>query len=379
MALPFFKKSDGKMPTRPAVKPAGPARAVEVPTKSPEPALDDDLGDLDFTGIEVVEEVDPLVGAIEAAAIAFANDKDEETESVLKGAISGGEHSPEAERIWLMLFDFYLVAGRKDAFSPLELEFAKRFEKQPPIWRDLTLATPAKAAPAGAHQFKGPLAGSNAAGLAQLEQWICVDPKPKIDLSAVEDFDAAGCESFLAAVQKARKKKRALEISGSSTIADRLKPRIEAGETEPALWRMLLECYQLQGQQDDFENLAVEFAVNFEISPPSWEAIAAPAKPVKVLAASALPGDDAFRLAGEIRGGRMDGLEAYLGDRLHVVIDMSDVKRIDFASGGVLLNLLVPPKQRGAEVTLRHPNRLVAELLNVMGLGDLAKVTFAKR
>lgn len=379
MALPFFKKSDEKMPSRPAAKPAKPAvRAPEASAK-PAPAPDDDLGDLDFTGIEVVEEVDPHAAAIEAAAIAFANDRNDETEAMLKGAIGDGESSPEAERLWLMLFDYYLITGRRDAFTPLELEFARLFEKQPPVWRELAGAKGAKAIPAGANAFKGDLTGANGTALAQLEQWLASEAKPKLDLSKVTNVDSVGCERFLAAIQKARKLKKPLEVSGSDIVAEMLKPRIEGGESEQAYWRMLLECYQFLGRQEDFENLAVEFAVTFEISPPSWEALPATTKAPSKPAAASPKGDDAFYLAGEVRGGRFDGLEAYLSEQTHPVVDLADVPRMDFASAGTLLNLVTPHKQRGVDLILRHPNHLVAELLGLMGIGAFATVVFAKR
>jgi anti-anti-sigma regulatory factor len=379
MALPFFKKSDEKMPSRPAAKPAKPAaRAPEAPPKAAPPP-EDDLGDLDFTGIEVVEEADPLAGAIEAAAIAFANDRNDETEATLRGAIGGGEATPEAERLWLMLFDFYLITGRRDAFAPLELEFAKLFEKQPPVWRELGYTKGAKPIPVGANAFKGALAGSNAEGMGQLEQWLATDAKPRLDLSKVTAVDVAGCSRFLTAIQKARKQKKPLEVSGCEVVADLLKPRVAAGETEQAYWRMLLECHQFLGQQEEFENLAVEFAVTFEISPPSWEAQPASAKSAKPVASAPRSNDDAFRLGGEIRGGRFDGLDAYLAEQPHPVVDMADVSRMDFASAGTLLNLVTPHKQRGVDLVLRHPNHLVAELLGLMGIGGFATIVFAKR
>ena len=378
MALPFFTKSDEKMPSRAPAKPARPAaRAPEAPAR-PAPPPEDDLGDLDFTGIEVVEEADPLAGAIEAAAIAFANDRDDETEATLRGAITDGEQTPVAERLWLMLFDFYLVSGRRDAFAPLELEFAKRFEKQPPVWREIAPKSGAKPAVVGSNAFHGDLVGANAEGLAQFEQWLA-DARPKVDLSKITQVDPAGCERFLAAVQKARRLKKLLEFSGCDAVAELLKPLVAAGDEAQAYWRMLLECYQMLGQQEEFENLAVDFAVNFEISPPSWEASPVVGKPAKPASAAPRGDDDAFFLSGEIRGGRYDGLEAYLGDQAHPVIDMAAVTRMDFASAGTLLNLVSPHKQRGVDLTLRHPNRLVAELLGLMGIGGFATLVFAKR
>lgn len=385
MALPFFKKPDEKLPARPAAKPPAAARSPAGPATKPpsgpatKPPPDDDFGDLDFTGIQVVEEVDPLVGAIEHAAITFANDDDAGTEKTLRDGIKGGERKPEAERLWLMLFDFYLLTRKRDAFASLELVFARLFEMQPPVWRDLG-ERGAQAKVLGANHFKGDLVGQNAEGFAQLAQWLATSARAKIDFSKVKTIDAEGCEKLLACMSRSRKQKHVPEVSGCDALVTLIEPRVRAADGEQAYWRALLECYQMLGRQEDFENLAVEFAVNFEISPPSWEAGAVSTKPAKpVMPVTKVRPDDAFYLSGEVRGGRFEGLEAYLTDHPQAVVDLGEVTRMDFSSAGTLLNIVTPHHQRGAKITLRHPNRLVAELLGLMGIAACTTVVLARR
>lgn len=385
MALPFFKKNDEKMPTRPAVKPTGRAPSPPAAAPASQPPPDEDFSSLDFTGIQVVEEVDPLVAAIEGAALAFANDRGEETERTLKAGIQSGAASPEAERLWLMLFDFYLVSGRRDAFAPLELVYAKRFEKQPPVWRGSASQQGPKTDAVAAIGFKGNLLGGNGDGFTALETWLAGDAKGRMDLSKVTSVDPAGCDRFLEALGKARRQKKHPEFAGCDVLAELLKPMIAGGDPNQSLWRLLLECYQHLGRHEEFENLAIEFAVTFEISPPSWEESAVSAKAgkstktVEAATKAKAPSDDAFRLSGEIRGGGFGTLETYLTEQAHPVVDFSEVTRMDFPSAGTLLNLLAPHRQRGVEVILRHPNRLVAELMNLMGIAELARIVFAKR
>ena len=42
-------------------------------------------------------------------------------------------------------------------------------------------------------------------------------------------------------------------------------------QAEIPFWLLLIEVYQTQGNQEIFENLAVDYAVTYEVSLPSWE------------------------------------------------------------------------------------------------------------
>ncbi|MBF1234802.1 MAG: hypothetical protein HXM43_03205, partial [Lautropia mirabilis] len=44
----------------------------------------------------------------------------------------------------------------------------------------------------------------------------------------------------------------------------------QLGEHTRLGWKMLLELYQASGHRTEFENLAVEYASSFELSPPAW-------------------------------------------------------------------------------------------------------------
>ncbi|HEU4372101.1 MAG TPA: STAS domain-containing protein [Telluria sp.] len=44
----------------------------------------------------------------------------------------------------------------------------------------------------------------------------------------------------------------------------------DAGKGERAVWWMLFDLYQGSGQQDAFDNIAIDYASRFETSPPAW-------------------------------------------------------------------------------------------------------------
>ena len=148
-------------------------------------------------------------------------------------------------------------------------------------------------------------------------------------------------------------------------------------------WLLLLELYQLQGQHEAFEDGAINYAVTFEVSPPSWEAhrVAAP-EPVRALAAEQPVADlpvGAYVLRGDIKALRFGDLPARTEANDPVLIDCADLNRIDFISAGALLNVLTTVRRAGKQIVFRHPNHLVAELFGVVGLKAVATILLAKR
>lgn len=361
----------------PPVEPAASSRPSQ-PT-APAVEVDDDL-DLDFTGIQLAEETDPLQAVIEQAAIDYANDNTAGAFAVLSEAVKVPDSSPDSERLWLMLFDLCQAAGERDRFSELELEYAQRFEKQPPAWKELTTAAATAATVGAATAFKGELVGSNAAGFELALQGVEKSQKLRLDFAKIKVVDPDGCQRLLDLLLRARKIRHEVELLGLENLGALLEPKVAAHDTSQSYWCLLLEVLQRQGRQEDFDNLAVDFAVTFEISPPAYEP---PPKPVgveKPVAKSAPKRpDDAFYLEGVITGGRIDGLDPWLKERESAVIDMAGVIRIDFTSAGALLNILTPHWQRGLSVVLRHPNRLISELLVVVGVGEMATISLAKK
>ncbi|NRR30842.1 hypothetical protein HSX11_11695 [Oxalobacteraceae bacterium] len=68
-----------------------------------------------------------------------------------------------------------------------------------------------------------------------------------------------------------------LYANGQSVVAEQMLTASLAGggPKDPTVWWMLFDLYQVTGQQDRFDNLAIDYASTFETSPPSWAAPAA--------------------------------------------------------------------------------------------------------
>lgn len=410
MVFSFFKKPPEKMVARPAAAPrpqegivVPPAAPVEekfpasttargVPA-APAPAVEPDNASLDFSDFQFSEspqdfqvemDVDPIDADIEQAAVLYANGQDEAVRAMLENAVRVHHFGP-GERLWLMLFDFYRLTGQKVAFEALEIDYAQAFEKSPPAWRDSSKAPVVKAAAAGSVLFKGELLGDNEAGFDGVRQALEKNPKLRLDLSKVKNLDAGGCGRLLELLQLARKTKREIELLGRDNIGALVEGRVENGVAECGeCWLLLLELYQLQGQQEAFDDVAINYAVTFEVSPPSWDPKrVAATEPVPVMASAAdLAGEnltaEAYVARGDIKASRFGDLPAFAEVHDPVIIDCATVTRVDFISAGALLNVLSTVRRTGKQIVFRHPNHLVAELFGVVGLKAVAEIVFAK-
>lgn len=412
MVFSFFKKPPPeKMVAKPAAAPLRPQPGTPsaapaatpgavpgaTPASEPKQEAKQELQALDFTtpsqfsdlsespgDIHLENDIDPVEADIEQAAVLYANAQNDATRALLEHAVHVHSFGP-GERLWLMLFDFYRLAGQHAPFDALALEYAKNFEKSPPPWRDgsAAKAAPARAAaPGGTVLFKGQLTGDNEAGFAAIEQALEKVARLRLELK-VKEVDDGGAVRLLGALTKARRKGGEIELIGRDGLAAVLAQAIEAGRADNrSCWLLLLELHQLMGHQETFDNTAIDYAVTFEVSPPSWEPkrVAAPEpSSAATPAADAGSGEaQAFAVKGDIKLERFGGLPAFVETHDPVVLDLAEVTRIDFVSAGTLVNLLTPAKRAGKRVVIRHPNHLVAELLGVVGLRAVAEIAYAK-
>ncbi len=408
MVFSFFKKQPEKMIARPAAVPRQTGARENAPSSgnSSQAAPQDqaptnteaakaaavaetplsDFSDFKFSqsslDFQIEAEVDPVDALAEEAAVLFANNQDKAAQAVLESALPSYRSGP-AERLWLMLFDLYRMSGQQQAFEATEIEYARAFEKSPPGWSSKaadTVRVPESAA--GSVLFKGDLLGSNATAFEAVRQALEKNRKMRLDLSKVKQVDSDGCGCLLTFLVRARKNKGEIELLGREALGELVQGRVETGRADgKECWLLLLELCQLQGRQEAFEEVAINYAVTFEESPPSWEAarVAAPEPVVRTpVVAAGEGGGNAYVLSGEVKSSRFGDLAGYANGHDPVLIDCAELTRMDFISAGALLNALTAIRSSGKQIVFRHPNHLVAELFGVVGLKAVATIVFAK-
>lgn len=325
--------------------------------------------------IELQEGSNSLHPLAEEAAMLFANAREADALSLLQAGIKldlGGA----AESVWTLLFDLYLLTDKRDAFEALALEYVGRFEKSPPSWTPLAAPSPT-GGPAGPAvvALTGKLGAATQSQLEQARRMTARSPRIQIDLARLMDADEAGCALLLALLQELARAGKDCKLPGAAHLSSLLETKIDAGRREGRdIWLLLLQLYQQQGRSAPFEELALQYAITFEESPPSWEDAprAAKAAPREEVVSDTGSG---YVLQGEITGGGTEalaGLPGYGAPLQEVLIDASALRRMDFVSAGMLLNTLSSLAAKGKSLRIRGLNGPVHTLLCILGINQLA-------
>ncbi|WP_460885325.1 STAS domain-containing protein [Ramlibacter solisilvae] len=169
-----------------------------------------------------------------------------------------------------------------------------------------------------------------------------------------------------------------------------------------------MEVLRVMHRPDEFELVALDYCVTYEVSPPSWESARCEYKPLQA-DGSAVAGHsviEAFRdsmssgmsgfgdtgaaalssqmmnivsveLAGQVLGDATEALEQLESKTLGadvMTIACARLIRIDFTAAGGLLNWVSARQAEGRQVQFVEAHRLVAAFLNVIGISAHARV-----
>ena len=367
MALPFFKKGKDKAPPPAPRQAPPPAPASEsLPTET---LLTMNMG---ASGIVVEETSGAPQSPVDEAAILYASGQSDMAERMLKDMLGTGDR-----RAWHMLFDLYGIQNREKEFEQLALDYAMRFETSPPVWQKIGgNGTAGKPQQTEATTLELPGLLDKKATATLREGIAATDKKAvvRIDFSHIEMVDETGADECAQILAAARKGKRKLRVSGVDRLTALLQDLTRATHSRAAHWLLLLELYQTLGQQDHFEDMAVDYAVRFEVSPPSWSEVQAAEV---VQSTPAKPADDALQLSGEITPANDSALQqfgSYAATHNNVVVDLTQVTRVDYGSVSQFISVLMQCLGSGKAITLRGHNALIHELFRVMGIDQLAQL-----
>ena len=377
----FASTPAGAKPQAVSAQPAGGTASPAAPLASDDFSIDD--FDSDFTnpsvmGIDVDHDVDPLQSCVEQVVVLYANGQDGAARSLLETFVRS-YRGVEGKRFWMLLFDLLQIDGDRAAFEKLGVDYAEACECSPPTWRqELPSDKPVAGMRAGNKIFlQGVLTSESALPVQELAKLVAQKAEVQVECAKL-----IGCDDEIAAILadllgRARKQRLAISLLGADAFMDRLNERLVAGEAaHEAAWRLLLELLQRHGTQERFEERAVDYAITFELSPPSWEPL--PNTGTKAASATSGVADDAHYFSGELKACRFEDLPQIIEGMAQPVLDFSRVTRLDFVSAGQLVNRLAPIKAAGGDIIIRSPNHLVAELMAVVGLNKQARIVVPK-
>ena len=336
--------------------------------------------------IEVEESDHEVPPAIEEAAVLYANGQSAEAHARLKKALEGEDLGAWKLQVWLMMFDVLQQLGRKQEFEERALDFVVKLERSPPVWTD---APPApkqnpslRTGGAASVSLTGALGAQSAGALEQLRKAADKQPKLRLDFGKLQGIEPAGCKLLHATLKYFRTAKKDVWLTGEATLLKLLRDGAKAGDksVDTSVWLLLLDLYQMLGLQNEFEEAAVDYAVTYEVSPPSWEAPPprpkgepmAESQPVATLVA-----DESFHVSGEVAGQSdqlFTDLGAYAAAANPVVLDFGAARRVDFVNAGRLLNVLEKLKAEGKQLVIRGAGEMIIALFAVMGIPKVARI-----
>ena len=331
-----------------------------------------------------------LLPVLEEVSVLFANGQVAEATQNLKHAIEQKQLGDHTRLGWKMLLELYQASGQRTEFENLAVEYASLFLLSPPAWVDELVVEPQEDSPAQLSStvlFPPLIDAQVVKQTEQMTRAIQRKRQLRVDFSRVTSIDMIGADLLLRTFRDFRRARYELTICGVEALEKALAPMTESGRRDPDehCWQLRLMALRMLGRQQEFEDLAIEYCVTYEVSPPSWEPLP---DSVKVVLPDSQPEEEGpetqapyvgetFVLSG-VLAGRAESmfrrLRAWAEERREVTLDCRQLVRIDFACASELLNEVVALQGHGKPVTIRQPSYLVAYLMIVMGLGDLAEL-----
>lgn len=386
-----------------AVRP--PAAAPTAPPRSAPPPNDD-------AAIEVTEAAhDP---ELDEAAISYANGDNETAERLLMALVRHGGARSHHGDTWMVVFDLYRATGQQSKFELLALEYAERFGRSAPQWFSVPKLI-AEAATAVQRPKASRIDGRvgwvcperlDDAAVAHLRNKSLTLPLPWVfDWSALKAIDADAAGSLLVLFRHWTPQQIDMRWIGGDQLFTLLAEAAPIGvrEADPTLWQLRLQILRMSHRPDKFDEVAIDFCVTYELSPPSWEPAVCRVRisgssggaPTNV-APTTVVGDASSSFVesqltdepGLVQMVRVDLSGPLVGDISEVlrkldqqlglapVIEVSCTRllRVDFMASGDLLNWVLARNREQRVVTFSETNRLVALFFTAIGIDAHATV-----
>lgn len=317
------------------------------------------------------------------AALLYAADHCDAAEEVLKAYMKTPD-GKNSIRAWLTIFDYYQLSGNRSEFEALSMQFTVKFERSPPNWLDASDgADPRRREKRERKDLCVLEPAADGAILAEIDRFeaFCTQMgSARLDFSKAKSILPEEAELFAIVLKRTRKKKIPLWFNNLDGFVLQIKQGINDKTGQPlavsqGYWSLLFELYILDGRLQEYENLGLEYAVAFEMSPPAWETVNRPTGSEDKAVANAYTESNpavsiGFPLKGVVSQASRDELlqlNVYASGREEVAIDMSGVLRIDFAAAGMFVETIRGIHLSQKRVVLSNLNELVAALLEAFG------------
>jgi len=345
---------------------------------------------------------------LDEAVIAFANADFNHCERALL-QLTGPQGARQSHSdTWLVLFDLFRATGQQQRFESMALEYSQKLQRSPPQWfslprlvADATLSTVARGPDSGDIGWLSP-ERLDADAVAQLNSHTLQLPQPWVldwtRLQRIEPDGAAALRQLLRRWTEQVLEMRWMTADRLFTVLQEAAP-VGVRDADPSYWLARLEALRLVNRPDQFDEIAIDYCVTYEVSPPSWEATRCVARvagsPLNTqTAALSVLSDAVTTVQGGMEGasgvavtsldlsGQLSGdlssllhtLDANLKTARIVRISCALLIRVDFIAAGDLLNWVIAKRAEGRHISFTDVHRLVALMFGAMGITEHAPV-----
>lgn len=338
---------------------------------------------------------------LEEAAILFANADYAGAAACLMDVVAQhpAQATPQLQEIWMTLFDLYRATGQQEAFDHLAIDFAAQFGRSAPLWfsmpEQLGLVTAVKASAAVPvrRDFSWNAPSSvTLQSVAALQASLGRAASPWTMIwSRIAAVDELALGALTQEFNRWGDQKGQLIFVGADRLQALLEAHTLSGDrsSNPEWWRLRMAALRFMGRPEEFELVALDYCVTYEVSPPSWidprctytdaaegdgagQDLLTPSSPAEA-ARAAVPVDLSGHIEGDA-GEILQALEVQARPGEPLVVACDRLIRVDFSAAGSVLNWAAEQQAQKREVHFKNLHRLVAVLFNVVGINEHAWV-----
>lgn len=334
------------------------------------------------TAIEVGQSNPGMCAVLENAALLYASGQAQPARALLEQGVVNDHDAKNSALAWLGLFDLLQRMRDRAAFDLLALQYVVQFERSPPPWEEqggvAVMADKPKAAAGGYAAITGKLTAATSPQIDAFRRSLDKGGPVRLDLSQVAGFDDAGARLLADALAYARQRRVQVAIQRAEKLRAALDILVKRGrDAGEGVWVLVLEFLQFDRKQEAFDDRAIEYAIAFEQSPPSWEP--APEPPAAPAPAAEEASDD---VAPAPAGGTVAWTGVMAGPSTQamaaltecattspvVALDLTGVQRVDFVCAGALLNTINRVESQRKSVQIVGATPIIRALLLLIGI-----------
>ncbi|MFT4268830.1 MAG: STAS domain-containing protein [Xenophilus sp.] len=323
--------------------------------------------------------------AVQEAALRFARGDDAGAEGLLQQAVAGSGAYADDDDTWRALLDLYRATGDAEKFAVSSTRYAQRFKRPAPEWVSLRLLahhSQSQDADEGAADWYAP-EQLGREGLVQLTRALAqAGPVWRLDWRLLRGIQADAAAPLGVLFTHWADSPVQLRFTGADRLVAVLAEAtpLTVRGTDLAWWRLYLSVLRAMNLPDDFELVALNYCITYEVAPPEWR------DPVgRYLSLDAgrpgawRPADSpAGQLSGELSGdlaATCQRLDAELAGAEGPLVSCASLLRVDVAAAASLLRWVMACDAKGRRVEFVDVHRLLAAFFGVAGIADHAAVT----